>query len=114
MALTAWWSSLGRGGRRAALKTTFMPPLHVLPLDLYVDGWNHVSERQAVVTARRRLAGLSAQTPTPPSAGTLLSRTRRLRADPLSHDNVGTCVAQGDGPAGRVLEEERLERAATR
>ena len=34
-----------------------------------------------------------------------------VRPGPFGHDNVGTGVAQRDRPAGRVLEEERLERA---
>jgi hypothetical protein len=35
-----------------------------------------------------------------------------VRPDPLGHDNVRTRVAQRDGPAGRVLEKERLQRAS--
>jgi hypothetical protein len=34
-----------------------------------------------------------------------------VRPDPLSHDTVGTRLAQGGSPAGRVLEKERLQRA---
>jgi hypothetical protein len=34
-----------------------------------------------------------------------------VRPDTLGHDNVRTCVAQRDGPAVRVLEKERLQRA---
>jgi hypothetical protein len=46
-----------------------------------VDGINGLVEF-AVVTASERLAMLSVQTPTPPSAGTLLSRTRRRATRP--------------------------------
>ena len=34
-----------------------------------------------------------------------------VRRDPLAHDDVRTCTAQRDRPPGRVLEEERLQRA---
>jgi hypothetical protein len=34
-----------------------------------------------------------------------------VRRDPLAHDDVRTCIAQRGRPPGRVVEEERLQRA---
>src|SRR5439155_17990547 len=61
--------------------------------------------------AMRYRDALSSERPRHHQRELFLPKRVAVRSNPLAHDDVRTCLAQRDRPAGRVPEEKRLQRA---